>query len=412
MPKVSFTTKTIESIKPVQGQRIEYWDNSTRNFGLRVTENGRKTWFLMYVFNHRKKRLSLGVFPDIGLSEARLRARKAQQRIDIDAIDPGEQRKQQRHAETFGELTEQYLELHAKPMKKSWREDQRILGTYFLPRWRHYKASTISRRDVLGVLDEFVARGSSIQGNRALAVIRKMYNWGIQRDIVQMNPCHLIPNPGREQKRERVLSDDEIRAIWKLLQKEPKQNAVYLKLLLLTAQRPGEVATMKWSEIDLNAGWWTLPDSKNRHSHRVPLSRWAIRLLKDLIAEGECSEWVFKGRKRDLPVGDYKKLLCRIKEGAGIEFTRHDLRRTASSKMTSIGVPRFTVRKILNHTEKDVTAVYDRYSYDSEKQEALNVWAYKLAHIVNEDLESYSSSDFVMWKNIPKKSESTNTVLM
>jgi integrase len=386
MPKLSFTTKTIESIKPTPGHRVEYWDEATRNFGLRVTERGQKTWFLMYVFNHRKKRLSLGVFPDIGLSEARLRAKKAQQRIDIDGIDPNEQRKQQRRADTFGDLVEQYLDLHAKVKKKSWKEDQRILNRYFLLRWRHYKANTITRKEVIGVLDEILERGAPIQSNRALAVVRKMFNWGIQRDIVHVNPCHQIPNPASESKRDRVLSDEEIRAIWKVLEKEPLKNAAYIKLLLLTAQRPGEVSKMKWSQVDLFTGWWTLPAEsvKNNLQHRVPLSPQVIEILRHLQKESDGSDWVFKSRGRNLPIYDYKKCLSRIKNESAISFTRHDLRRTAATNMAMLRVPRLTIKKILNHIERDVTAIYDRHSYDSEKQEALHSWADKLTIIVSE----------------------------
>ena len=141
---------------------------------------------------------------------------------------------------------------------------------------------------------------------------------------------------------------------------------------------------MRWADVDLPAGWWTLPEerSKNGLSHRVPLSAPAIALLETRrLVVGE-SPWLFPNASGLGPRAGVQKAVQRVRRRAGIELRGHDLRRTAASNMASIGVPRFVIARILNHVETGVTAVYDRHSYDREKREALESWGRRLEEIV------------------------------
>ncbi len=137
---------------------------------------------------------------------------------------------------------------------------------------------------------------------------------------------------------------------------------------------------MRWEDVELATGWWTIPSerSKNDLSHRVFLVPAARSLLP---ARGD-SPWVFLNRDGTGPMPSTQKSIERIRKRAGIELRGHDLRRTAASHMASIGVPRLVIAKILNHVERGVTAVYDRYSYDREKREALETWARRLDEIL------------------------------
>ena len=160
-----------------------------------------------------------------------------------------------------------------------------------------------------------------------------------------------------------------------------------LKLRLLTAQRGGEVQGMEWSEIELDSGWWTIPASKTKNglTHRVFLTEMALRIIEEArkLCGKKSSPFVFPG-----PRGGYienvQKAIQKIREVTGIDFTGHDLRRTAATQMTSMGIPRFTVQKILNHAEPGVTKIYDRYSYDAEKREALESWSKRLKVMVSD----------------------------
>ena len=236
------------------------------------------------------------------------------------------------------------------------------------------------------LLDAIVDRGAPIQANRTFALIRKAFNFGLGIDMVETNPCQGVSRPAKERRRDRVLSADEIRGLWESFPSHRPLTVAVIKLLLLTAQRVGEVLTMRWSDIDLDAGWWTIPAerSKNQLPHRVPLNRLAREVLAEVNTDGSGSPWVFPSPRTDGPQVTIKKTIRLIRQGISAEFTPHDLRRTAASYMTRMGIPRFTVARILNHAESDVTAVYDRHSYDQEKRRALDAWGVRLEGIVAE----------------------------
>ncbi len=182
-------------------------------------------------------------------------------------------------------------------------------------------------------------------------------------------------------KRDRRLSDDEISKVWASLGAIPPKRAACLKLILLTAQRPGEVHHMRWQDID--GDWWTIPAelSKNGMSHRVPLSEPALEVLRG--AEKSDSEWVFPSA-RGGPLSNNGDGLDVIRERSGADFRPHDLRRTAATVMTGdLGIPRLVVAKILNHTDRDTTSIYDRASYDRDKRRALNAWGDRVEEVVS-----------------------------
>jgi integrase len=148
---------------------------------------------------------------------------------------------------------------------------------------------------------------------------------------------------------------------------------------------------MEWSDID--GEWWTIPGSKtkNRLAHRVPLAPVALRIIEEMksLVEGKgktkqpLPAFVFPG-PRGGHIENVQKAIQRIRNSTGIAFRGHDLRRTAATQMTSMGIPRLTVRKILNHVEPGVTQIYDRYSYDIEKREALEIWSKRLLLMVSD----------------------------
>ena len=295
--------------------------------------------------------------------------------------DPAEQKRAARDAWTFGELAGEYLERHAKLKKKSWKEDERQLNADVLPRWKTLPAASIHRRDVRDLLDRLVDRGAMYAANRTRALISTIYNFGITREIVDQNPVVGVPRPASEKSRERVLTEEEIRRVWEACGTQPPRVAAWFRLRLATAQRGGEILQMRWQ--DLADDWWNIPPEfvKNDHGHRVYLNKLARDIVNNLH-HSEDSVWVFPLSL----MGDYKHVGRRLaaETRANVsDFRGHDLRRTAASMMTRRGVPRFIVSRILNHSvDKDITGVYDRYSYDREKQAAMRLWAKQLAAIL------------------------------
>jgi integrase len=394
MPSANLTAAFVEKRKS-NGKRTDYFDDSLPGFSLRVSENGIKTWCISYRFAGKWTRYTFGTFPVIKLAEARETARDALHDV-AHGINPATKKKSERNADTFKYLAHEYLERHAKAKKKSWKNDEWIIDKYLNPEFGGVQAKGITRRDVRALLDKIVTK-TPIMANRVKALLSKMYNWGILNEIVNANPAYLVPTPGKEHQRDKVLSEEEIKSVWKSLDQlrgGEKRNSKYrlltgasLKLRLLTAQRGGEVQGMEWSEIELDSGWWTIPASKTKNglTHRVFLTEMALRIIEEArkLCGKKPSQFVFPG-PRGGHIENVQKAIQRIREVTGIDFTGHDLRRTAATQMTSMGIPRFTVQKILNHAEPGVTKIYDRYSYDAEKREALESWSKRLKVMVSD----------------------------
>jgi integrase len=381
--KRNLTTRFIDSIpSPVKG-RVVYWDASgPPGFGLRVTAAGTKSWVLVYQRGSVQRRWTIGTYPKVPLAAARETAW-----LEIPLIakgrDPAAEKREDRERDTFKELAEDYIERHAKPNKRSWKQDRLALDRDLLPALGSRKAAEVRRRDVIDVLDEIKGRGAPILANRTLEIARRIYNWGIQKERVEVNPCLGI-EPFEEQARDRVLSEAEIRAVWQALDNQQPMIAARFRLLLLTAQRSSEVRKMRWADVDLDTGWWTVPAefSKNGLSHRVWLSAPAQMILDAIRKAGGSGLWVFPGHAGAGAVSHSYKHVTRIKNASGVDFRPHDLRRTAASHMASMGISRFTIGRVLNHIETSVTATYDRHSNDAEKKAALGTWASRLDEII------------------------------
>ena len=395
------TVRLVENLKPApNGKQVDYWDTVTNGFGVRVSPSGKKTWFIRYRTGERKRRrVTLGAFPGVSMADARAAALnisgKHSQGIDYveeqEAAAIAEKEKKRamewKAEATFAWLAGQYLEHHAKVKKRSWVKDHRCIEKELLPAFGERYVGDIRRRDIRTVLEKIRTRGAPIMANRCLEIVRKVFNWGVQNwEEVEANPAAGIPRPSPERPRDRVLTDEEIRAIWKSIDEEAEATTrAAFRLRLVTAQREVEILSMAWNDID--GDWWTVRAdvAKNKKSHRVPLSDMAKGIIQEVKDMGHDSPWVFpspifRGKNHITNLG---KAAGRIRARAEIDFKPHDFRRTAASLMTGAGIPRLTVSRILNHAEGGVTAVYDRHSYDPEKRQALELWAVKLQGIIN-----------------------------
>jgi len=400
------TPKGIESLKPGEKQ-YEVFEG--RGFGLRVGRSGKKSWIMLYrTSSGRLRRMTFAAYPETSLADARL-AFEGHLKVLAAGDDPADlaavERRKRREAPTFEQLAGEYMERHAKRNKKSWRTDQDHLERFLKPAFPERKADSVTRGEVIALI-EGIAENTPVQANRVLATLKSLYSWGISAALLEVSPVDRVKPPARERPRERFLSADEIRTFWAALTDRVKpagapygedqlpmseRVALALKLILVTAQRPGEVANASWFEFDLKSALWTIPTerSKNGLPHRVPLSRLALEILARAAAIGRRSSFVFPGKPRedgaDLPIGRGALTLAmaRSRDLIGLAHaTPHDLRRSAASAMTAAGISRLVVSKILNHSERGVTSIYDRHSYDPEKRTAMETWETELRRIV------------------------------
>lgn len=394
---MNLTARTVEHLKP--GTTARYVNDALiAGLAVRVPSHGPKTWSLRYRIGRQQRRLTLGGYPVLSLADARQRAKEALKLVSAGA-DPAELKQERRDADTVGDFAKTYITEHAKPRKKSWRVDQMRLNIDVLPEWKHRPMKEITRRDVRELLDTIAARPAPIVANRVRSLLHKMFNVAIELDVVETNPVTATRRPGVEQQRDRVLTHDEIRTFWTACEALPLEMRAAFRLRLLTAQRGGEVFGMRWQDMDLDGGWWTIPNPKNNLSHRVPLSTPAIEMLTALRAHADER---LKAQKRPKPsVFVFRNARGKRQQAEAVatftiaDFRGHDLRRTAASLMASSGVSRLVISKILNHVERGVAAVYDRHSYDVEKRIALDAWARTLTAIIEQksaDVLSFARS--------------------
>ena len=346
----------------------------------------------------RLRRLTLGTYPALTLLSARRKAQRALRELTTQDIDPAVGKREARRAQSFGELADDYLERHAKSKKKSWKEDQRMLGKDVLPHWQSRLVKTLTRRDVHDLLDRITDRGAPVTYNRVKALVSRIFKYGIDRGWLDHNPAAgILKQP--ETPRERVLSDEELTGLWRVLEVIRTGNQLALpifpmmarglQLMLRTGQRGGEVFGMRWDDVDEASGWWTIPktQTKNGKPHRVPLTTAVLALLTEARADGSGPDgWVFAAYRGGSNRYQAANVISRLRH-AGLltgDYTRHDLRRTVATGITTLGIPRATLSHVLNHTDTGprATAIYDRSSYDNEKQKALETWGRHLDTLV------------------------------
>jgi integrase len=401
-PKVShnLTATMVNALKPKK-KRVYYFDKNLPCFCVSVTPNGAKSYSVVYMHAGRFRRYTIGTTDQFTLADARDKAREIR-RTAAKGADPASEKKRKRQVEikTFENLAEAYMERYAK-RKKSWKEDQRIIDSY-LKRFKNVPVTEVKRADVRAMLDEL---GERIIANRVLACIRKIYNCAISMDLVENNPCSKIKPPAIEVRRERDLNEDEIKALWKAFDQEPILMKALFQLRLITAQRGGEIASIRWENIKSENGktWWELPtrSTKNKKLHVVPLAERAVQILETLRKK---QSKLKNEKKRDSPYVFYTprgdghirelqksaqriranaKQLLEIPEGEEFDFVAHDLRRTATTFMARMGVLPHILGRVLNHSDGSVTSIYNRYDYEKEKREALEAWAKRLATITS-----------------------------
>ncbi len=391
------TQRFVETVK-VGPTRADYRDGHTRGLLLRVTPNGNKSWAILYrrKSDGRKRRYTIGTYPEFTLSAARAEAEDIIARVSR-GEDPAAQVQARNAALTFEQLAETWIVRHGRPNKsaRSLYDDQLMLTREIYPAIGGMKADEVVKRDAIGILESVAGRGARYRSNRVFALLRSIYRWGIAEDLIQLDPTQGIRPRTAERPRERVLSNEEVRILWYALDDAPMSRAVatILRLALVTGQRIGEVAGMPKADIELSLAnpIWTQQGSrrKNKELTRVPLSPLAAALIRDAIDHSGDSPHVFPSPTGTGAITAHAatRAISRARPGLGIDHFRvHDLRRTAATGMAALGINPHTISHVLDHTsvtKGTVTgAVYVKYSFDREKREALDTWGAQLETIV------------------------------
>lgn len=387
------TDQKIKKHKP-QGTREILWD--THGLGLRVGAR-KQAWVFRYTFEGRRALLTLGTYPAMSLEAARKEAAVARLSVEH-GIDPGTAKKtahrERKAAPVIEDAIEEFwgMELQGK---KSGKETRRLLRVDVVQAWGRRKVADITRRDIVLLLDNVRGR-APITANRVNSALSRLFNFCCERGIIDSSPCTRIKKP-KETPRSRVLTDEELKLVWAALDTDNKIVDIYavtrlaLKMVLFTGQRPGEVCGMQWNEIA--EGFWTIPAErmKGGEAHRVPLTGMAIEVINQARTHSGDSPYVFKSPQKDsaplTPAALSRAVLRHWEEEMGLKaaFTPHDLRRTFRTRLAELGVSDIIAERVLGHKLQGVLGIYNRHSYDLEKQLALEKWEAKLRLIVGLD---------------------------
>jgi len=411
------TDEQVRKLAP-KAQRYEVKDAAATGLAVVVQPSGVRSWFLRYGAK-QERRVRIGDASSMSVDRARREARRL--RVEIDAGgDPAADRRQAKAeaAElearaakieagavlpgTVAELAGRYLKTSKKRMKpRGFAEVERHVA-HIVAAWGSRELSAIRRRDVIELVearrDEAAAAGRHEDENRRgivpaarlLAAIGTLLAFAVNRDELPANPAHGLRRSDlalEEAPRERVLADDEIRTLWRTLDSLPALYAGAYRLILLTALRPGEVLSLRWTSLQSDAhgrfALLTATDTKGGAGRRVPLSPQAVALLEQVRALGYDSEFVFPSGGKSGHLQNPKAITARLLALSGLaRFTPHDLRRTARTLLGSLGVRHEVAERLIGHTVgSEVSRVYDRHAYDAEQQAAANLLGERLAEI-------------------------------
>ncbi|MGJ0394942.1 MAG: tyrosine-type recombinase/integrase [Methylocystis sp.] len=412
MAAIALTDAFVRNLKPGV-TRTEYWDAKVSGLCLRITPAGVATWTLRYrpQGSTSFKRLTLGRYPEIGVALARERAETQRVAVSGGADPQGEirsRREQSARVLTFGKLAAEYLDRYAKAQKKSWAQDELLLRVHVLPEWAERRADKLTRADAAALLDKIAVRAPS-SANRTHTVLSKAFNWAIDSGLMESSPIARMRKRAREKAKERVLAPGEIRSLWRALDTANIAPAVAaaLRVLLLTGQRPNEVAGVALGEIrDTDNGARARIElaadrMKGARAHVLPLAPMALEIIRERLGaaiEGQehlfASDFAGRGPiarhslsqalRRLIPTlapdGPDREAILTLKANPP---TPHDFRRTLATGLAALGVLREDRMALLAHAQGDVHAThYDRYERLKEKRAALELWESHVAKIL------------------------------
>jgi len=422
--------------RPVPGLQLRVYPSGTKSFRYRYRLPGSP--------------LTIGSFPAISLKEARER-HLAAARLVARGVDPKEHQQQQEIAQkrakaeaaaalTVEQLATEFVTEYVRKRHKDPGQTERLLTVEVLgdesePKWRYRKVRDLKLRDAVLLVREIDRRAPSVANDTA-SLIKKLWRFGAsQGHDIDAKEMADLEKPSREEPRERALEVEEISTLWTSLAglrstqpggtlkkgREDRRGtreelrmsraiAIGLKLLLVTAQRRGELLKARWSDVDLDKMLWTIPeahlktakkrrkkangaDDENRreNAHKVPLSDLAVELFRELKDEQRNQErnstYVFptahSTRLGDVPMDEKSLTRAAARNQCGLEhWTPHDLRRTAATHMNRLGINFIWVEKVLNHKLQGMLKVYNKHPYEDEKRQALDQWAAELRRIV------------------------------
>jgi integrase len=379
MPSRNFTDAAVKRLKPPKTGQVDIFDKGYPGLALRLSYGGNRSWVYFYRISGRLRRMTLGTYPGLSLADAREAWRNA--RNDAQSgREPTRPRDPTDIDSTFERALENWLK-RDQSANRTKDAIKRLIDKDATPAWRHRHIADIGRSDVLDVIDKVVDRGAPITARRLHAHLHRFFTWHTGRGKISLNPMAHMPKPGAETRRDRVLSDRELVAVWKAAGELGWPFGDAIRLLILTGARREEIGGLNWAEIDSDTIKLAGERTKNGEPHTIPLALPATTVLQHVPRIAN-SERVFTTNGKT-SVSGWSRAKRNADELSKVKDWRiHDLRRTVATGLQKLGVNLQTIEAVLGHTSgsrSGVVGVYQRHSFDAEKRAALEAWA---AHVM------------------------------
>jgi integrase len=442
--KTRLTKTVVEDLVAEPRDRF-VWDDRLPGFGVKVTPKGARIYVYQYRPKHARntRRYTIGghgapwttekardaandLAARVRLGDDPFGAEKARAESTLAKQSKAAEARVQRAKDRIELVTTEFVERYAKLKNRNWAESQRIFDREVLPYWKGRSVRSISRKDVIELIDRVQDRAPTMARN-VFAQLRKLFGWCVERDLIEASPFIGLRPPPLPKARDRWLNDAEIKLFWKACDALGAPFGQLFQLLLLTAQRRDEVTGMRWSELNLKKAEWIIPAAraKNNKEHIVDLAPAAVSIIErialaqekarlnepapkasdvaDLLAQTSALLFSTTGETAVSGHGHAKALLdlhvetvrltlarkAKVQKDAGpIPAWRiHDLRRTAATGMASLGYPPHVIERVLNHVSgvtSGLVGVYQHYQYRAERKAALLAWAEHVSTVIGE----------------------------
>jgi len=386
------TTKAIRALKPQETQ-YEIVDGHVPGLRLRISQDGTKTFTLLYRHRGKRRRIKLGRFPEIGLAEARQHAYSVLAEIRLGDDPRAKKETDALVLRSVKEFAEMFIAMHVERNNKpsTIEGTSRIIRKDIIEPWGDRDVRDISRADALDLIETITVDRSPFAASNVLRAGRTLFSWLVSRETLEASPFASMKDPAGTVRRERTLGSGEISAVWHATKNIGAPWDSIIRLLFLTGRRRGEVVGAGWEEFDWTNFIWTIPGDRTKGSRRSfkPITPFMCAELKRLGPAD--NGLIFRSRKKLSvnAVSGFSKMKRRLDQQCGVSDWRiHDIRRTVATNLGSLGVADTTIARILDHRMvgiPDVTSTYNRHRYIPEMREALEMWEESLRQIIDEN---------------------------
>ncbi|MGQ0429061.1 MAG: tyrosine-type recombinase/integrase [Gammaproteobacteria bacterium] len=339
-----------------------------RNMYLRLRPSGHRSWVLRRRRGRTIEVVTLGSYPDMSLAEARQKAGEIDSGLDRVNV-------------TLKQTLDRYFEDIVRPRYRRWRQVYLYVEQFAReePRLASMRLQDAQTAQLTAAMKRWAKR-APVGANRVLAILRQALGYAKELGWIRVSPLEGVGRRAAgghhvERARERVLTDDELRTVWRV----EHRHGDLLRFMLLTGARIGEAQKSTWAHVDLAASKWTIPaeHSKNKRAHWVPLPSQA----REILGRQDRSRLLVFGIASDTAVQAWTRRWCKAK-GIAPAFVPHDLRRTFATRTAGLGIAPHVVEKLLNHSLGGVAGVYNRATFEPERIAAAQLWADELERLV------------------------------